>query len=448
MKKAHIKRNMFGAIAFLLLLTTTALTAQEKMFITTESNDARTYFIDGRELMERFHLDDASKKLENAINQDQNFAQAYLYLAFTKGGLSGISQPYLIKAIEYAGTASPGEKHLIYLVKASKNKDSDEADRHISALLELNPRDERIRTWVAWYYQNIKAYDKAKYHLRKAVTLNKEYHPAWNMLGYTHMEMGNMSMAEKAFNKYIELIPEEANPYDSYAECMLRQGRFDESIKNYSKALTIDPNFISSYLGRGDSYLFFGDFDKAKENYQTYYNKTNDIQGKLNALLLETSLEMQRNNISKAVEVMDRYIELAEEQDMPFQKIYGTVYKGYIYAENDNTQKGLTYFQKVSDMIPNEKFDEKSRKRLQSQAQLWNMYGMAANNDIEDAEKICSKCEAEIAKSGLVDLWDMYHSMMGFLEIRKGNYNTAIEHLEEAIENPVTWYYTGLAWEK
>ena len=39
----------------------------------------------------------------------------------------------------------------------------------------------------------------------------------------------NYADAEKAFQKYIELIPKDPNPYDSYAELLLKMGRFDDS---------------------------------------------------------------------------------------------------------------------------------------------------------------------------------------------------------------------------
>ena len=45
--------------------------------------------------------------------------------------------------------------------------------------------------------------------------------------------------AEKAFQKYIELIPKDPNPYDSYAELLLKMGRFEDSIAQYRKALEI-----------------------------------------------------------------------------------------------------------------------------------------------------------------------------------------------------------------
>src|SRR6185436_13154997 len=71
--------------------------------------------------------------------------------------------------------------------------------------------------------------------------------------------------AEQAFKKYIELIPNDPNPYDSYAELLMKMGRFDESIKQYEKALSIDPNFVASYVGIANDHIFMGHHEEARK---------------------------------------------------------------------------------------------------------------------------------------------------------------------------------------
>ena len=60
------------------------------------------------------------------------------------------------------------------------------------------------------------------------------------------------------FKKYVELIPADPNPYDSYAELLLKMGRFDESVANYQKALAIDSNFSSSRIGIATNLMYEG----------------------------------------------------------------------------------------------------------------------------------------------------------------------------------------------
>src|SRR5262249_32157962 len=88
-----------------------------------------------------------------------------------------------------------------------------------------------------------------------------------NQLGYAYRFMGKMADAEKTFKKYTEIIPDDPNPYDSYAELLMKLGRFDESIKSYEKALSVDPNFVASLVGIGNNYMFMGKGDDARKTF-------------------------------------------------------------------------------------------------------------------------------------------------------------------------------------
>ncbi len=77
--------------------------------------------------------------------------------------------------------------------------------------------------------------------------------------------MVNTQNAEKAFQKYIKLIPDDPNPYDSYAELLLKEGKYNESIKQYEKALSIDPHFVASYFGMASDYNYLGKNKTARE---------------------------------------------------------------------------------------------------------------------------------------------------------------------------------------
>src|SRR4029079_3499523 len=93
-------------------------------------------------------------------------------------------------------------------------------------------------------------------HYKKAAELAPTYSPAFNILGYAHRQAGDYASAEQAFQKYIELIPKDPNPYDSYGELLLKMGRFDEAIAQYRKALQIDPNFLASHQGIASDLMY------------------------------------------------------------------------------------------------------------------------------------------------------------------------------------------------
>ena len=86
-------------------------------------------------------------------------------------------------------------------------------------------------------------------HFKNANTIAPNYSAPYNQMGYAYRQLGDFTNAEQAFKKYIELIPNDPNPYDSYAELLMKMGRFDESIAQYRKALSIDEHFLNSHMG-------------------------------------------------------------------------------------------------------------------------------------------------------------------------------------------------------
>ena len=108
------------------------------------------------------------------------------------------------------------------------------------------------------YHFGRQDYAAAVAEYKKATAINPQFSQPYNQMGYAYRFMGKNAEAEQAFKKYIELIPGDPNPYDSYAELLMKLGRFDESIKSYEKALSVDPNFVASYIGIGNNRVFLG----------------------------------------------------------------------------------------------------------------------------------------------------------------------------------------------
>jgi len=447
-KLVRVNSKVIVAILGLLLLSTSVLMAQKHMFITSSSNEAREQFLNGREQFAKFRFEEAMHYFNKAIHLDPEFALAYVYCAMAEKGGTNFSKNYLEQAIDLKDQVTEGERELILFAKATAENNSLAQNQHINNLVELYPEDERVQTWAGTYYYRNQDYKKALNHLNRAYSENKKYHPAVNLMGYTYMQMGKTNRADKKFKEYISLLPANANPYDSYGDFLLRQGRFTESTRNYQKAIDYNPTYASSYKGLGDNYLFTKKFNQARKNYQKYYEYVINDDNKFYALSLKASVDLHQNNIDAAMNILDKYIQLAEELDKPFYKIYGTSYKGYVLAENGNPDKALSYYKKAMDLVDTEQLGRQMRERLRTTAYMWEFHALASSDEVEKAEILEQKCKNRLAENGSKDQWKMYNTLCGIKEIKKKNYKQAKTHFEEAWDNPLTWYYTGVAWEK
>ena len=72
------------------------------------------------------------------------------------------------------------------------------------------------------------------------------------MLGYAYRQQEDYANAEQSFKKYIELIPNDPNPYDSYAELLLKMGGMTSQSHSITKALIL---ILTGYRGVLESQL-------------------------------------------------------------------------------------------------------------------------------------------------------------------------------------------------
>ena len=238
--------------------TNTAATASTaKLPITTSSEEAKKQFVEGRDKTERLLIADSLANFDKAIELDPNFASAELARAQASQTAKEFFD-HLAKAVALADKVSEGEKLLIVSTKAGVDGDNAKQKESLDRLVALFPGDERVQVIVGGYYFGQQDYKTALEHYNESIKINANYAPAYNIAGYAYRQNGDMDKAEQSFKKYIELIPNDPNPYDSYGELLLKMGRYDDSIVQYKKALAIDPNFMASRQGVAMNLLYSG----------------------------------------------------------------------------------------------------------------------------------------------------------------------------------------------
>lgn len=232
--------------------------------VTTGSDTAREAYLAGRSLQERLRAADARVEFEKAAVADPSFALAQLGLANTAPS----NQEFFAaatKAAELAVNASDGERRTIEAFMAGVN---GEPERQLALLQSLEtsfPDDQRVQQQLAtFHFFTRQEYATAARHLERAIAIDPDFSPAYNLLGYSRRFLGDFAGAEDAFRRYTELIPDEPNPQDSYAELLMKVGRFDDSIASYRRVLEIDPSFVNAYVGIANNLMFQGKAEEAR----------------------------------------------------------------------------------------------------------------------------------------------------------------------------------------
>lgn len=232
--------------------------------ITTGSEQALEAYLAGRGLQERLRGADARAEFEKAAAADPSFALAQLGLATT----AATNQDFFAaaaRAQQLAATASEGERLTIEAFMAGVNAQPDRQRELLESLQRSFPNDQRVQQQLAnFHFFTRQDYGAAASHLERAIAIDPEFSPAYNLLGYARRFLGDLDAAEAAFRRYTELIPDEPNPHDSYAELLMKVGRFDESIAAYRRALEVDPGFVNAYVGIANDLIFKGEAPAAR----------------------------------------------------------------------------------------------------------------------------------------------------------------------------------------
>ena len=417
--------------------------------ITTSSKEALKFFIDGRDKFENIEFVAAASFFDKTIQTDPNFAMAYLYRSWSGGG-SNIFRQNLDKAVSLIDKVSDGEKNEILYNQAQADGNGQKQKEYLDQLLISFPSDKRVHLLAGQYYYSLNDYSNALMHYTKVTELDKDFAPTYNMIGYCQSALNNYEEAEKAFQTYIKLIPNNANPYDSYAELLLKMGKYDESIEQYKKAVEIDPvNFVGSLGGIGDNYIFKGDYESARKYYQDYFDQASVINGKLTALFSIATSFVYEDKIENALETFQEYRALAEKENLTTNVINSYVFEGFIVTEAGNPAEGLNYMEKAVELVGESQLSEPVRENLITATTMIHFYALTANNELEKASVEAEKCQARIESRKNLGEEMQLNSFLAFNEIKKGDYDKAIEYLTKAdTEDPWNWYYTAVAYNK
>src|SRR5262249_54820186 len=139
-----------------------------KIPITTASADAKSEFLQGRDLAEKLRITDSIQHFEKAVSLDPNFATAELNLATSSPTANGFFE-HLNKAVKLADKGSDGEKLLILATQAGANNNALKQKEYLEQLISAYPNDERAQFNLGTYYFGQQDFPQAIEHLKKAI---------------------------------------------------------------------------------------------------------------------------------------------------------------------------------------------------------------------------------------------------------------------------------------
>ncbi len=452
MKNLFSFRSLSFYSLFLLVLVSMSYSMGkigEKISITTASKEAKAEFLKGRDLFERLRATDANQYFKKAHQLDEKFVLAYYYDALSGATAKNFFEQ-LDKAAALENDVSQGEKLMIMAAKAGASGETKLQEEDLKRLVDLYPKDERALNLLGQFYFGQQNFQTCIDYLKKATVISPDFSSPYNMLGYSYRNLGDFANAEKTFKTYIKLIPDDPNPYDSYAELLLKEGKYNESIKQYEKALSIDPHFVASYLGMASDYNYLGKNKIAREKLNKLFNDVarNDGERRGAAFAITVSYA-DEGDMENALKEMQKQYEIAGKINDPSAMSADLNIIGNIYFEMGNYDKAKEKYEASLNMILNSNLSQ----NVKDNAKRFSLYNDARiavmKNDVETAKKKSKELWEEANKTQNNFQLKLCHEINGLAAMNEKNYKKAVSEFERAnLQNPYIIYRIATAYNK
>ncbi len=214
----------------------------EKMPVTTASETAYTLYNQAMNAYEDVYLALFRKLMSDALEEDPDFFMANYQLAmyFKYFQNENRFMEYGEKAVSCRSELSNAE----LLLKDAISKLLDNPKTDVTdigrELVELYPDDVNSYLQLATFQVFSGDFEGQVSTMRSALDITENKGFLYNGLGYAYMNLDRNDEAAAAFDKYIELIPNHPNPYDSKGDYYMKIKDYGKAYESYMRAHEID----------------------------------------------------------------------------------------------------------------------------------------------------------------------------------------------------------------
>ncbi len=408
-----------------------------KLPVTTSSQAAARYFETAMVNYENHRWNFALRDWNEAIRLDPNFAQAYVWICFTTANPAEEARDRA-KAKALMNGVTPGEQLLIRWLAGVHENRYVEGIMAMNDMLAMFPHDKRLNFMVGyWLFRWQDEYEVSKKLTLRALADDPNYATCYNQLGYLYSRLGDIDKALEYTSKYMELLPNQPNPHDSYAEMLRFAGRYPEALEQYRTALKVDPTFYISQKELGETYSLMGDEEQARTEYEKAIQEA-PSEGVKAEYLQKLALTYVRQK--KYAEADVAYLDAAAQAHAMKQWIWEArarrtmaMYEPNAAAALKNLDEADAVLAQASDSVSQLDLNEEKAHILRVRVER-----ALAAGDPHTAKACLAELEKMASSGSSVNTQRTYHGASGTFLFDQGDYSNAISQLQEDVANPLS----------
>lgn len=185
---------------------------------------------------------------------------------------------------------------------------------------------------------------------KNVIKVDSSNEKAYSMLGNIYARRRDFQKSLECFKKAVEINPGFPVGLANLAAIYVTTYQFEKAEKIYKELITKFPDFISGYSGLGEVFYQQGKYREALKYYiiADRMEKRN-IEYKLKIYELYKKIGDKKKN-----EVYRQYLTKLLEDFLQRAPYEGFLYKytGKFYAESNNYEKSIKYYERAKDLLP------------------------------------------------------------------------------------------------
>jgi tetratricopeptide (TPR) repeat protein len=411
------------------------------MHISTKSPQAHVFFEKGMHKMEMLHTQDGLDNFRNAVKADPQFALGHIFLTFfSQDPTEQVAERE--KALATRASAGTEEKLIIDWLANASQANWVPAIQAMNEALTSYPNDKHLHWLAGWWLQLDRSQtQRAIAMFEQTMKIDPQFADAYNEAAYCYARQGNFDKAFADIKRYTELVPNEPNPQDSFAELSRMAGRFEDALTHYRMSLKIDPTFHESQLGLGDTYALMGDQQKARAEYAKAIAVASPVQKVVWSLQLAATY-VREGDLAAADKAFNAVAEQAHAKD--FANLEAEAYRSMSMYQLEGAaslallakaEAALNEAHKVPQSLLNQELATVLRTRVERALVANNQGDNNADLAAATLKQLQTLAEANDA-DGIIA--GAFHGASGTMALTAGKFAEAVNHLEEDDSNALS----------
>jgi tetratricopeptide (TPR) repeat protein len=403
--------------------------------VTTSSPEARELFAAGLARCQTLHLREGFQLWRKAAQVDPDFALVHILLSnFSPDPAERVAERD--KALASRSHVSAEEQLVIDWLSNSSQGHFVPAIQAMNTALDQY-KDHKMLVWLAGMWLDEQhQWTRAAQMYEQALKLDPTFADAWNSLAYCYASSGDFDKASAAMQRYMQLLPDQANPHDTYGDILLLAGKFDEAMEQYRTALKLDPGFVESERGIADTLALMGEESRARQEYADAIAKVNDKVEALRWSLLAAITYVRESDFTAA--------------DKTFQNVAKQAHQNGLGTVEAEAYREMALYQRQSTAAKTALNEAEAALHHQHQTpqslrdqELASIMRTRVERALRDGDRklaVNSLKALEALSSGTIDgsIHLYYEAAAGALALARKNYSAAISHLSDNDADPLS----------